>query len=81
MKLAYQIITQDSMHHISSSNLHVNDCYIYAKSVISKLMLFYFELMEKYCWNGLGVSLDHVVRAGSQPTTKVSQNCITSQNR
>jgi len=31
---------QDFMHHLSSSHLHINQCYTCAKFVIKKLMLF-----------------------------------------
>lgn len=69
------------MHHLSSSHLHINQCSICAKYVINKLMLSYLAMKENDGWNGLGVSPDHGVQIGGQPTPKISQTGITSQNR
>lgn len=68
------------MYHLSSLHLYISQCSICAKSVIKTLMISYFALNEIDGWNGLCVALNHGVTTGDQPASKLSQNCITSQN-
>lgn len=62
------------MHHLYRLHFHKNQCSICAKFVLKTIMLFYFVVKEKDCWNGLGASLDHEVTTGGKHTSKISQN-------